>query len=32
MVTSLHYTGLDNDDENNKNKKLELKLPGINMI
>ena len=32
MVTSLHYTGLDNEDENNKNKKLELKLPGINMI
>ena len=40
MVTSLHYTGLDNDNENNKNnnnndnngeqkKKIELKLPEI---
>ena len=32
MVTSLHYTGLDNNDENNKNKNLELKLPEISMI
>jgi hypothetical protein len=32
MVTSLHYTGLDSNDENNKNKNLELKLPEISMI
>ena len=34
MLTSLHYTGLDNDTDNNNrnNKKLELKLPDITMI
>ena len=33
MVTSLHYTGLDNDINNKENrKKLEIKLPEITMI
>ena len=33
MVTSLHYTGLDEDKINDENKKkLELKLPEINLI
>ena len=33
MMTSLHYTGLDNDINNKENKKkLELKLPEITMI
>ena len=34
MLTSLHYTGLDNDNTNNykNDKKLELKLPEITMV